>query len=118
MPVDGIAINLAATAVANVQLQALLPFGKPFGRVGSVRMKAKVGQPKAYVVLQSSGVDFIAVLFQESLDRSVFGSTLIECEPAQPYPAPYPSPRYMQRFSKLCLRVPVLEFRAFAIPQE
>ena len=73
----GITIDLSATPVANVQLQALLPFGKPQRRMGSIRMEAEVLQPNPDVTLQSSGINLIAVSFQESPYRSVYYSTLI-----------------------------------------
>jgi hypothetical protein len=65
--VKGITINLSATPVANVRLQALLPFGKPQRRMGSICMKAEVLQPNPDVTLQASGVDLIAVSFKKSL---------------------------------------------------
>jgi hypothetical protein len=65
--VEGITVNLSATPVADVQLQALLPLGKPQRRMGSIRMEAKVLQPKPHVALQASGIDLIAVSFQETL---------------------------------------------------
>jgi hypothetical protein len=49
-------VNLSPTPVADVHLQALLPFGKPPERMGSIRMKAEVPQPKPHVALQASGI--------------------------------------------------------------
>ena len=77
MALEGISVNPSAAAVANVQLQALLPFGKPQRRMGSIRMEAEVLQPNSDVTLQSSSINLIAVSFQESPYRSVYYSTLI-----------------------------------------
>ena len=63
---EGITVNLSAAPVANVQLQALLPFAKPQRRMGSIRMEAEVLQPNPDVALQSLGIDLIAVSFQKS----------------------------------------------------
>jgi hypothetical protein len=60
--------------------------------MGSIRMKTEVLQPNPDVTLQSSGINLIAVPFQKSPYRSVYYSTLIQCEPSRPNPVPYFSP--------------------------
>jgi hypothetical protein len=65
--VNGITMNLSATAIANVQLQALLPFGKPQRRMVSLCTEAEVLQPNHDVTLQAPDINLITVSFQESL---------------------------------------------------
>ena len=66
MTVNGITINLSATTVAYMHLQALLPFRNPSARMGRIRIEAEAPQPKLNVTLQASSVDLLAVFNQEA----------------------------------------------------
>ena len=78
--------------------------------------EAEVTQPTEEILLKPPEVDFTTVFLQETLERSVLYSTLVQYEPAEANPLAYLPRRHMKCLSEFVLGVPVLEFRAFATP--
>ncbi len=78
--------------------------------------QAEVTQPTEEIPLKPHGVDLLTVFLQETLERSVFYTTLVQYEPTAANPLAYFPRRHVKRLSEFVLGIPVLKFRAFATP--
>jgi len=66
--VERIAVDLPTALVANMLFQALLSRAQPLPGMRCTFPEAEIAQPKKEVLLKACGIDFIAMVFQETYE--------------------------------------------------